>query len=158
MKTTPSSGILVLVLLLAVGAGVFWLTRRGVTSEGDVVREIDRTVMAEYVRLVGEGKYSDAWERCLTKSYREEVPREKFVAAHEKRRAEVGRLGGAELLRHSLHRTLFSKTREVHLLYGLSYPGGTQPERVILNDADGAFRIEGTYHEGANETLDFLLW
>jgi hypothetical protein len=158
MKATPSSGVLVLVLLLAVGAGVFWLARRGMTGDRDVALEVDRTVMAEYVRLVGEGKYADAWETCLTKSYRDEVPRDKFVAAHEKRRADVGPLGGAELLRFSLHRNLFSRTREVRLLYDLSYPGGTQPQRVILNDADGAFRIEGTYHEGASETLSFLLW
>ncbi len=158
MKATASSGFLVLALLLAVGVAVFLVARRGMTADVDVVREIDRTVMADYVRLVGEGKYGEAWEKCLAKSYREEVPREKFVAAHEKRRAEAGALGGAKLLRHSTHRNLFSKTRTHHLLYELSYPAGTQPQVAIVNDADGAFRIEGTYHEGAGETLDFLLW
>ena len=158
MKATPSSGFLVLAVLLAVGVVVLLVARRGMKADVDVVREVDRTVMAEYVRLVGEGKYGEAWEKCLTKSYREEVPREKFVAAHEKRRAEVGALGGAKLLRHSTHRNLFSKTRTHHLLYELSYPAGTQPQVAIVNDADGAFRIEGTYHEGAGETLGFLLW
>ena len=157
MKATPSSGFLVLALLLAVGVVVFLLARRGMKADVDVVREIDRTVMAEYVRLVGEGKYGEAWEKCLTKSYREEVPREKFVAAHEKRRAEAGALGGAKLLRHSTHRNLFSKTRTHHLLYELSYPAGAQPQVAVVNDADGTFRIEGTYHE-TGETLGFLLW
>lgn len=158
MKATASSGFLVLALLLAVGVVVFLVARRGMTADVDIVREVDRTVMAEYVRLVGEGKYGEAWEKCLAKSYREEVPREKFVAAHEKRRRETGPLGGAKLLRHSVQRNLFSKTRELHLLYELSYPAGTQPQVAVVNDADGAFRIEGTYHEGAGETLDFLLW
>lgn len=158
MKATPASGLFVLVLLLAVGAATLWFARRGMAADGEVVREIDRTVVSDYVRLVGEGKYAEAWERCLTKSYRDEVPREKFVSAHEKRRAEVGALGGAKLLRHSTHRNLFSKTRTHHLLYELSYPAGPQPQVAVVNDADGDFRIEGTYHEGAGETLDFLLW
>ena len=158
MKVPPSSGFLVLALLLAVGVGVFVVARRGMTAEADIVREIDRSLMAEYARLVGAEQYGEAWEKCLTKSYREEVPRERFVAAHEKRRSEAGPLGGAKLLRHSTHRNLFSKTRTHHLLYELSYPAGTQPQVAIVNDADGTFRIEGTYHEGAGETLDFLLW
>ena len=158
MKATPSSGFLVLALLLAVGVAVFLVARRGMTADVDIVREVDRTVMAEYVRLVGEEKYGEAWEECLAKSYREEVPREKFVAAHEKRRHEAGPLGGAKLLRHSVHRNLFSKTRELHLLYELSYPAGAQPQVAVVNDADGTFRIEGTYHEGAGDTLGFLLW
>ena len=158
MKSAPSSGLLVLVLLLVVGAGVFWFARRGMKADLEVVREIDRTVMADYVRLVGEGKFGEAWETCLAKSYRDEVPREKFVSAHEKRRAEAGALQGAKLLRHSAHRNLFSRTRTFHLLYELSYPAGPQPQYAVVDDADGAFRIEGTYHEGAGDTLDFLLW
>lgn len=153
-----SSGPLVLVLLLAAGAAVFFVARRGMRADLALVREVDRTVMAEYVRLVGEGKTAEAWETCLTKSYRDEVPREKFVAAHEKRRAEAGPLQGAKLLRHSVHRTLFSKSRTFHLLYELSYPSGTQPQLAVVNDEDGSYRIEGTYHEGASETLDFLVW
>jgi hypothetical protein len=158
MKATPSSGFLVLVLLLAAGVVVFLVARRGMTADADIVREIDRTVMAEYIRLVGEGRLGEAWDSCLAKSYRDEVPREKFVAAHEKRRAEAGPLAGAKLLRHSVHRNLFSKTREFQLLYELTYPGGVQPQYVVVNDADGAFRIEGTYHMTAGETLSFLLW
>jgi hypothetical protein len=158
MKVTPASGFLVLAVLLILGVGVLLVSKRGMTADRDVVREIDRTVMAEYIRLVGDEMFGEAWETCLTKSYREEVPREKFVAGHEKRRREAGPLGGAKLLRHSAHRNLFSKTREYHLVYELSYPAGVQPQYAIVNDADGAFRIEGTYHEGASETLSFLLW
>lgn len=158
MKGTPSSGLWVLLLLAAAGAAVFWFSRRGFRADDEIVREADRTVVAEYVRLVGEGKYAEAWERCLAKSYREEVPREKFVAAHERRRVETGALAGAKLLRQQVSRNLFTRTRTLHLLYELSYPGRTAPEYAVLNDADGTFRIEGTYHETAGETLDFLLW
>lgn len=157
MKAAPPSSPIYLVLLLALGAGIFFLARRGMLADRDLVREIDRTVMAEYVRLVGEGRFGEAWDSCLAKSYRAEVPREKFVTAHEKRRAEAGRLGGATLLGHSAHRNLFSKTREYHLHYELSYPAGVQPQYAIVNDADGAHRIAGTYHE-AGETLSVLLW
>jgi hypothetical protein len=114
--------------------------------------------MSEYCRLVGEGRYGEAWETCLTASYREEVPREKFVSAHEKRRAEVGALGGCRLLRADSSRNLFSRTREFHLLYELSYPGRAVPEYAMVNDADGKWRLEGTYHLTAGETYDFLLW
>ena len=158
MKGTPSSGLWVLLLLAAAGAAVFWFSRRGFRADDEIVREADRTVVAEYVRLVGEGKYAEAWERCLAKSYRDEVPREKFVAAHEKRRTGTGALVGCRLLRADLTRNLFSKTRELHLLYELTYPGRVEREDAKVNDADGSWRIEGTYHLNAGETYDFLLW
>ena len=31
-------------------------------------------------------------------------------------------------------------------------------DRIKVNDADGSWRIEGTYHLNAGETYDFLLW
>ncbi len=158
MKTPPSAGLLVGAVIAAVIVAVVWTAIRGMGKDQDVAGEVDRTVMAEYCRLVGAGEFARAWETCLTASYREEVPREKFVAAHEKRRAEVGALGGCRLLRASLHRNLFSKTRELQLLYELTYPGGVKNEYATVNDADGSWRIEGTYHMTAGETLDFLLW
>ena len=157
MKATPAGGLLVGLAIAAVIGAVVWAAIRGQGKDWEVAAEIDRGVMTDYCRLVGEGRYGEAWETCLTASYREEVPREKFVAAHEKRRREAGPLGGAKLLRHSVHRNLFSKTRELQLLYKLSYPTGAQPQVAVVNDADGTFRIEGTYHE-TGDTLGFLLW
>lgn len=158
VKTTPSAGLLVALAIAAVIGGVVWAAIRGQGKDQEVAAEIDRGVMAEYGRLVGEGRFAEAWERCLTASYRDEVPREKFVAAHEKRRAELGALGGGRLLRADLSRNLFSKTRELHLLYELTYPGRVEREYAKVNDADGSWRIEGTYHLNAGETYDFLLW
>ena len=158
MKGPPGSGLLVLALIVAVIAGVAWFAVRGMGRDQDVAREIDRTVMPEYCRLVGTGQFAQTWERCLSASYRKAVALEAFVAAHEKRRRDIGALGGCRLLRASLHRTLFSKTREVHLLYELNYPGSVRTEYAVVNDADGAWRIEGTYHLNAGEALDALVW
>ncbi|MBK9374966.1 MAG: hypothetical protein IPN03_14885 [Holophagales bacterium] len=158
MKATPAGGLLVGLAIAAVIGAVVWAAIRGQGKDWEVAAEIDRGVMTDYCRLVGEGRYGEAWETCLTASYREEVPREKFVSAHEKRRAEVGTLGGSRLLRADLTRNLFSRTRELHLLYELTYPGRAEREYAKVNDADGTWRIEGTYHLNAAETYDFLLW
>jgi hypothetical protein len=158
VKSSPAFGFLVAAAVAVAIAAVVWIAMRGMGKDQVVAGEIDRTVMAEYCRLVGAGEFAKAWETCLSASYRGEVPLEKFVAAHEKRRAEVGVLGGCRLLRASLHRNLFSKTRELQLLYELVYPGGVRTEYATVNDADGSWRIEGTYHLGAGETFTFLLW
>ena len=158
MKTTPAAGLLVALAIAAVSGAVVWVAIRGQGKDYELAEEADRGVVAEYCRLVGEGRYAEAWETCLAASYQHEVPREKFVSAHEKRRAGTGALAGCRLLRADLTRNVFSKTRELHLLYELTYPGGVEREYAKVNDADGSWRIEGTYHLNAGETYDFLLW
>lgn len=158
MRTLPGAGLLVAMAIAAAIAGIVWAAFRGERRDQEVAAEADGTVMAEYCRLVGAGRYAEAWERCLAGSYRREVPLEKFVAAHEKRSAEVGPLTGCRLLRASLHRNLFSRTRELQLLYELTYPGRVEREYAKVDDADGSWKIEGTYHLGAADTLDFRLW
>ena len=158
MKTTPAVGLLAALAIAAVIGAVVWVAIRGQGKDYELAEEADRGVVAEYCRLVGEGRYAEAWETCLAASYQHEVPREKFVSAHEKRRAGTGALAGCRLLRADLTRNLFSKTRELHLLYELTYPGGVEREYAKVNDADGSWRIEGTYHLNAGETYDFLLW
>ncbi len=158
VKTSPAVGLLVAAAIAAVIVALVWASVRGQGKDERVAEEADRTVMAEYLRLVGEGRYAEAWERCLAASYRQEVAREAFVAAHERRRAETGALAGGRLLRASLHRNLFSSTRELHLLYELTYPGRVERQHAVVNDADGAWRVEGTYHLNAADTYDFLLW
>ena len=158
MKTTPAVGLLVALAIAAVIAVVVRAAVKGQGKDQQLAAEADRGVVADYCRLVGEGRYAQAWEKCLTASYRGEVSREKFVSAHEKRRAGTGALTGCRLLRADLTRNLFSRTRELHLLYELSYPGGVEREYAKVNDADGSWRIEGTYHLNAGETYDLLLW
>ena len=158
MKTTPAVGLLAALAIAAVIGAVVWVAIRGQGKDYELAEEADRGVVAEYCRLVGEGRYAEARETCLAASYQHEVPREKFVSAHEKRRAGTGALAGCRLLRADLTRNVFSKTRELHLLYELTYPGGVEREYAKVNDADGSWRIEGTYHLNAGETYDFLLW
>lgn len=158
MKTSPAVGLLVVLAIAAVIGAVVWAAIRGQGKDQLLAAEADREVVSDYCRLVREGRFAEAWEMCLTASYRDEVPREKFVSAHEKRRAETGSLTGCRLLRADLTRNLFSKSRELHLLYELTYPGRVEREYAKVNDADGSWRIEGTYHLNAGETYDFLLW
>lgn len=135
-----------------------WLAVRGQGKDQTVAAEIDRGVMADYCRYIGEGRFADAWDTCLSMSYRAEVSREAFVSAHQKRRAQDGALGACRLIRADLHRNLFSKTRELYLLYELTYAGRLEREYAKVNDADGRWRIEGTYHLSAAGTYDFRLW
>ena len=156
MRISPSLGIGVVAGILV--TLVLGLAVRGMRKDRDLAREVDRTLMADYIRLVGEGRFAQAWETCLCASYRKSVPLEKFVAAHEKRGKELGGLQGGRLLRSQVSRSLFSKGRELQLLYELAYPSGVRREYAVVNDADGTFGIEGTYDMTAGESLSFLLW
>lgn len=158
MNGTSSAGAVIAIAIAALIVGAVWLAIRGQGRDQVVAAEVDRSVMADYCRLVGAGRYGDAWDGSLSASYRAEVPREKFVSAHERRRAEYGALTSCRLLRADLSRNLFSTTRELHLLYELTYPGRVEREYAKLHDADGSWRIEGTYHLNAGDTYDFLLW
>ncbi len=157
VRTPTPSGLVVVACVLG-ALLIVSLSVRGQKKDRDVSGEIDRTLMATYVRLVGEGQFSEAWGTCLSAKYQKAAPLDKFVAAHEKRRKEAGKLEGARLLRFQTSRSLFSKVREHQLLYELSYTGGLQRHYAVVSDADGAFRIEGTYFMTGGETLTFLLW
>ncbi len=158
MNTSSHLGALIGITIAAAIIGVVWLAVRGQGMDQAVAGDIDRGVMADYCRSIAEGRFADAWDTCLSTSYQAEVSRERFVAAHEKRRAEYGALGSCRLLRAQLHRNLFSRTRELDLLYELTYPGRVEREYAKVNDTDGRWRIEGTYHLSAAETYDFRLW
>jgi hypothetical protein len=121
-------------------------------------REVDATVVENYCRFVAEGNYKDAYEQCLTAKYRKEATLDAFARAHEKRKAEVGVLQERELVRDQASWNLFSKTKEYQFIYELKYPSKSYREYMVVNDEDGAFRIDGTYHSTAGDTLDFLLW
>jgi hypothetical protein len=151
-------GLFVGLAIAAVIAVAVWVGVRGQRGDQAFAAEIDRGVMADYCRLVGAGQFAGAWDSCLSRRYQADVTREKFVAAHEKRRAEAGALGGCRLLRADLQRNLFSRTRELWLLYELTYPGRVEREYAKIDDADGTWRIEGTYHLNAGDTYDFTLW
>ena len=135
-------------------AGIFGCSGRPPAKAG----ELDATVVETYCRLVAEGKYQEAYDQCLSADYRGDVTAERFAAEQEKRRAEAGVLQGRELIHSQTSHNLFSPVREVYLKYELSYPRGAEVQYMILTDADGPFKVKGTYHETAGETLDFMFW
>lgn len=121
------------------------------------VEEIDRTLVDAYCRLVAQGKYAEAYAQCLTTAYRREVSRDEFAQAQRKRREEAGVLQGRELLRMKAGTSLFSGVRELQLLYLLRYPGGEERNYMVVDDADGEYRIDGTYVKPVSG-LSFKVW
>ncbi|MCK6506145.1 DUF4019 domain-containing protein, partial [Myxococcota bacterium] len=152
MTEPPPAGLLLAAAIAALIGIVVWLAARGQGQDQALAAEVDQGVVADYCRRVGQGQYAEAWEQCLAEGYRAEVRQEAFVQAHQRRRAELGPLQGCTLLRADLSRNLFSRTRQLHLVYELRYPEAPERQRVahehlVAHDADGAWRIEGTYHE-----------
>ncbi|HOT00623.1 MAG TPA: hypothetical protein PLY66_06425 [Acidobacteriota bacterium] len=120
--------------------------------------ELDERLVGVYCDLVAAGQADEAYDRCLARAYRQEVNREKFVAAHAKRRQETGVILGRKMLHYTETNNFFDGERRTYIYYAITYPAGPQYLVVVLSDIDGDFKIEGTYRENAGETLDFLLW
>jgi len=153
--------IVVLVALVVAAVVSIWMivtSMRGRLGPQVLAAELDRTVVDEYCRLVAEGRYAEAWERCLSADYRGKVTIDDFAVAHDRRRAEVGTVQGRRLLTIGSTRQLFTWVRWLHLLYAVDYPGREERLYIVLSDADGEFRVDGTYEPGAGDTLDFKLW
>ncbi len=153
--------VLVLVALVAAAVVSVWMivtSARGRLGPQVLAAELDRTVVEEYCRLVAEGRYAEAHERCLTADYRSKVSVDDFAAAHERRRADVGTVQGRRLLTIDSTRQLFTWVRWLHLLYAVDYPGREERLYLVVSDADGTFRVDGTYVPAATDTLDFMVW
>lgn len=153
--------VLALVALIAAAVVSVWMivtSARGRLGPQVLAAELDRTVVEEYCRLVAEGRYAEAWERCLTADYRSKVSVDDFAAAHERRRAEGGTVQGRRLLTIDSTRQLFTWVRWLHLLYAVDYPGREERLYLVVSDADGTFRVDGTYVPAGTDTLDFMVW
>jgi len=120
--------------------------------------ELDEKLVGVYCDLVAAEQADEAYDRCLARGYRQEVSREKFVAAHAKRRQEAGAILGRKMLHYTETNNLFDGERRTYIYYEVTYSAGPQYLVVVLTDIDGEFKIEGTYRENAAETLDFVLW
>jgi hypothetical protein len=145
--------------LVAVGVVALLVTAvRGHLKVQRTVREIDATLVDEYCRLIAAGKVAEAWERCMTADYRRAAPLADFVAAHDRRRAEVGTVQARELLSITSSRSLFTGVTEYQLHYRVDYPAREEILYVGVSDADGPPRIYGTYVSAASDTLDVKLW
>jgi hypothetical protein len=146
------------VLGVAAVAAVLVLSVSGMRAAAAQGGELDRTLVERYCRLVAEERYAEAWQECLTDAYRGNLPVEDFAAAHRKRRAEDGVIAGRELLHVQSSRNLFSRERRLQLLYRLVSASGERTRVLIVSDADGGMRVDGTYTESPSETLTFEVW
>lgn len=139
----------------------FWGKPRGPRMS---VTELDQTLVETYCRLIAAGEYEAAYERCLNADYRGQASLKGFREAQERRRADMGVVEGRELVNRRSSINLFSRIREHQLQYRLRYrhPGNEDsrswPVWIVVNDADGEWRVEGTYESAASGTLDFVVW
>lgn len=150
-----------IVVLVVAGVGtLLWLAVSGMQKTQADGRHLDETLVAEYCGLVAQGRAGDAYDRCFNRGYQRQATRQEFVAAHEKRRSELGALLDRRLLLVEESRNLFSRERRLQLRYELRYEKTQTPQVLYLvaDDTDGAFLIEGTYRETAGETFDALIW
>ena len=150
-----------IVVAVALGAAVLAglaLAATGRTRAQLDAKQLDSGIVAEYCRLVAEERYAEAFEKCLTSSYRKQARPEKFAAALQKRRGELGPMLGRELVQVQSSRNLFSGTRSYQLRYQLRYAAQTLPRVLVVDDSDGEARIDGTFFETAGDSLSFEVW
>lgn len=128
------------------------------------VAELDHTLVETYCRLIAAGEYEAAYERCLNAEYRSQATFDGFRKAQERRRTDMGVVESRELVKRNSNINLFSRIREHQLHYRVQYrhPGNEKSQSrmvwIVVNDADGEWRVEGTYESAASGTLDFVVW
>lgn len=127
-------GVFVLVVYLPIRATRQWS-----------IDDIDGDLVETYCTLVAEERYADAYQDCLSNAYRKDVSLEDFAAAQVRARESRGILQSREILRIKPGRNLFTGTRDIQLLYRLTYSRGERRDYMVINNADGDWRIEGTY-------------
>ncbi len=121
------------------------------------IQELD-SIVDTYCRYVAEGRYAEAYNRCLNSQYKKDISLKDFTLAHEKRKATPGTLTGRTMTFNRESRNIFTDLREYQLTYELRYGSVTRHEHVKLNNEDGVFLIEGTYTASSNKTLRFIVW
>ncbi|MEZ4528728.1 MAG: hypothetical protein R2941_22670 [Desulfobacterales bacterium] len=125
---------------------------------GPSAEELDATLVESYVQYIAKGDFASAYGKCLNADYKRDIPLSDFQKAHEKRRSEMGGIQKREIRRVRTGYNLFSPVRQHQILYALQYPGREWMGYMVLSDADGEWKIEGTYVSSASDTLTFLVW
>ncbi len=148
---------------LAIALAVFTLAWVSVLifksrKPGPSVRELDATLVESYVQHIAKGDFISAYEKCLNADYKRDIPLSDFQKAHEKRRLKMGVIQKREIRRVRTSYNLFSPVRQHQILYDLQYPGREWMGYMVLSDANGEWRIEGTYVNSASRTLTFTVW
>jgi hypothetical protein len=154
LPAAPPRGWLLFILIPALIAGAVFMVIQAVRTgpAGDV----DRDLVAVYVGLIAEARYEEAYDRCLSAACRRHLSKEDFAGAHRRLRAERGPLKNREILLQKPSRNLFSGIREIQLLYRLEYEKGEWRNYLVASDADGEWRIDGTYRRATQYLEDFI--
>lgn len=155
MKQGCPFELLLFLLVPALIIGGILLAVRAV-KEGptDVV---DQGVVETYIGLITERRYDEAYDQCLTADYRNRMTREEFAQAHRDTRKERGALLNREILLIKQGRNLFSSVQNIELVYRLDYEHGEWRNYLMADNADGEWRINGTYRRAARH-LEADVW
>lgn len=145
-------GIVVVVIGLLV---YFFVT--GTRQSAAEVQELDATLVNAYIQAVAEGNFKKAYEDCLSADYRRNITLADFEKVQQQRRAEMGIIQNRKLMWRNNSRNLFSGVKEHQVMYELQYPGQTWNGWLVLTNADGAWRIDGTYVK-IGSGLNFKVW
>lgn len=148
---------------IAIGLAVFTLAWVSVLifksqKPGPSAEELDATLVQNYVEYIAKEDFAAAYEKCLNADYKRDISPADFQKAHEKRKAEMGIIQKREIRRVKTSYNLFSPVRQHQILYVLQYPGKEWMGYMVLSDADGEWKIEGTYVSSASDTLTFIVW
>lgn len=144
--------------VLVFGVAVLLVTAyRGMKGDAALVSELDRTVAEAYRAAVDCADYPVAYA-WLSGDTRKRLDPGVFARGLENRRREKGAVRSRLLRRHHVSRNLFSRSLEVRLFYELTYPDSRMFGWIVISGGPGAWVVDGTYTEGASESLDFLLW
>lgn len=147
---------LIPIVILILGFALFIFS--GCKKKPPVNVEDLEKIVDKYCAYIATGEYMRAYDECLNARYKKDVPADKFISAHEKRKETLGVLQEKKQTFKINTYNIFSGLREYQFTYELKYPGATNHEVIKLNDEDGVFLIEGTYTRSSSETLRFMVW
>ncbi len=153
-KRHPVTNALCVLIPFLTAAAIFMVWRS--RAEWPIA-DIDQGIVETYCRLIGNGQYGEAYDQCLSSAYRRQVSRDDFIRAQTATREARGVLQEREFVRAWSYFNLFTRVREFRLLYLLTYPDDQWRNYIVGDNADGEWRIEGTYRKEV-DNLRYIVW
>ncbi len=125
-----------------------------IRKDAQLRKEVDYTLVKQYCELVTASLFEQAYHDCLAESYRDDLPAGVYLDAQIKRRNEYGNLKRWEFRKADPGRTLYLPVNEVQILYKLHYEKKTALGWIIATNAEGEWKIIGTY----SERMYLMVW
>jgi hypothetical protein len=145
------------IVAVVIAALVFFMVS-GTRKTGAEVKMLDGTLVNDYVQAIAAENYRKAYDECLSAEYRGNMALADFEEKQRARRAEFGAVHGRKLTWQNSTSNIFSRVREHQFQYDLSYPGTVWAGWIVLTNADGAWRVNGTYVKTGGKGLNFKVW